>query len=278
MHPLDRIVNQAISAPTDAEFYLSVHNYFSYISNHEPLAKKLDDLDAEYHRKHHNIWKERHLRKLTDEENDIREEETKKMEMFDVYCRYAITLIVRIYEPLEEYMTSIELDAKQDPVALLMLYGKKKAQVKMPNTDFSNYARWFDGMREDYQNNLTRFHTFFMLDLPKETEDTSKSTKLISLKNTDCMFNDKVISFNPTSQAFKVLKLLIDAHGESVTYLTLIQSYYPHITKASKPEIQKLAVIIRNLKHQLHILGTKGSNPNIIENVKSVGYRIVEPK
>ena len=286
---------EAISqSPTDSQFYQNVHSYIDLIVKNPKLYSFLINAEAEYSRKHWEIWNPR-----TDNEDELddRARQTYKLERFNLYTSNFVGPFVRIYSPIEDYKTSNDPTHRQDPVALLMLYGIKSTYAeswaknrrttpyKEALKELKVYNRWFDGKRKEYEEDLKQFHVDFLSTVLTAKEDTI-DTKTITVKRPPINLDPRTgsfsffnisASFNPKGQEFKVLSTLLASKDYFAEYEILIASYRPYKPESSKVLKPELALIIKNIKEKLGILQAEYPNPDIFLNVKNVGYRLITP-
>lgn len=283
-----------LQSPTDSLFYQNTHAYIDLIVKNPTLYSFLIKAEAEYSKKHWEIWNPR-----TDNEDELddRARQTYKLERFNLYTANFVGPFVRIYSPIEDYKTSNDPTHRQDPVALLMLYGIKstyaehwaKNRPTMPYRDalkqLKVYNRWFDSKRKEYEEDLKQFHVDLLSTVLTAKEDVLNTEKIIT-KRPSINLDPRTGSFsffnvtgelNPKGQEFKVLSTLLTSEDYFAEYPALIQSYRTYKAESSKTLKPELTQIIKNLKEKLGILQTEYPNPDIFLNVKNVGYRLISP-
>lgn len=244
---------------------------------------------------HADIW-----HPYTTEESEIKERsrQTYKLEMFNLYTADFTAIYVRIYKPLEDYIHSIGPDSRQDPLALLMLFGIKSHQVKfwadnarsMPPRDAMQslkvYNRWYDEKnKKTYLKDLKNFHIDFLTDVAQQTskiEPTAKSFAEIPLqidpRTGDFSYYGFRNTFNTREKAFKVLNHLLNSEDYFAKYPDLVGTYRPYRKDSTTSQHAELNQVIKTIKEKLNILPeSETSNKDIFENSKGVGYRIVFP-
>jgi len=281
-----------LRSPSDSLFYQNTHAYIDLIVKNSTLYSILIKAEAEYSKKHSEIW---HPRTEDEKILDERERLTYKLERFNLYTANFALPFVRIYSPIEDYKTSDDPTHRQDPVALLMLYGIKSTYAEYwaknrPTVSYKDalkelkvYNRWFDGKRKEYEEDLKQFHVDFLSTILTTKEDTLNIEKIITKRppiNLDprtgsFSFSNVTGELNPKGQEFKVLSTLLTSKDYFAEYEILIASYRPYKPESSKVLKPELALIIKNIKEKLGILQTEYPNPDIFLNIKNVGYRLV---
>ena len=250
----------------------------------------IEKSEGDYATGHYEIWKER-----SEDDNviDERARSTYKFERFNLYAANFVNLYVRIYLPIEDFITSNEPASRQHPVAIVALYGLNSSYAKewcngrktMPTKEalkqLKLYAKWFKE-RKEYLKDLTQFHADFLTAYYQVTQNTSvvkieaplKPLIPIRLNYATGDFSYREISgnLNPSSQEYKVLETLLNSPDFQATYLTLIRSYRRQVADASKSQKNDLYKVINNLKK--HFDSTP-EDESFIHNVKNVGYRLV---
>lgn len=280
-----------LESPTDSLFYRNIHAYIDLIIKTPKLSAIVDESEEETREKHAKIWSTH-----TEDESELddREERTYKLERFSLFASHYVTLLVKIYYPLEEYITTNELDRDQDPVALLMLKGLKnilaKKWNKTPNgmikwdiKRLKNYNKQIEGKRAYYENKLRQFHIDFLTEIwsrgDKEIIPRPPKNRIqlyLNPRTGEFAFYGTNGNFSPATPEFKVLSALYNDKDYQATYLALIQSYRSNITEDSKSQRDDLYSVIGNIKGKLNILPeTETSNKNIFQNIKNFGYRLV---
>lgn len=281
-----------IRSDSDPLFYKNVHAYIDIIVKTPQFAFIIDESEKDYQKEFREIWR---VRKTDDKEIDYQTELVRRLEQYSLYAAHYCTLLVRIYEPLEEHKNPTpELKDRLDPVALLMLDGFKETDRKgLWNTNrLKTFNKWFNGKRKDYENNLTQFHVSFIEELVKRGLDsvTFSMEKNPSFKKISLFLHPRTGDFNfhklsgtiaPSTQEFKILYRLLNSEDYQCDYLSLYREIHPGLETLQKTHKYALALIIRNLKEKLGILPkAKSYNPDIFVNIPNIGYRLVftEPK
>lgn len=267
----------ALESDTDSLFYQNIHGYLDVIQKTPEFISVINNAEKAYYK-------------------SVKENQgtSYKLELFNLYTRDYLTLFIKVYSPIEDYKTTNDSDGQQDPVALLYIYGidsRKvdnwcKNRITTPYRDakkeMKEHLEWI-GERKEYELALKQFHTDFLTAYMQNTDSNSEVQEIkiplrLHPKTGDFSFLNCRGTFNPKSQEFKVLSTLLNSENNLADYATLIQAYRiynPESSKVTKPE---LAQIIKNIKGRLCILPTSlESNPDIIFNVKNVGYRLISP-
>ncbi len=150
---------------TDREFYMNVYHYFYFIENTPQLQAILEESENDYRLKHIEIWKKR---PMTEPEADNASEQSIKLERFNLFCIGAFAQ-GRIYDPIDDYKNSPDLDRDQDPVAVILVRGIDYAHSlkKWSPDNLKTYNKWFEGMRSKYESSMRRFHLMFLDELNK---------------------------------------------------------------------------------------------------------------
>ena len=281
-----------LQSSSDSLFYQNTHAYIDLIVKNPTLYSFLIKAEAEYSKKHWEIW---NPRTYNEDELDDRARQTYKLERFNLYTANFVGPFVRIYSPIEDYKTSNGPTHRQDPVALIMLYGIKSTYVEhwaknRPTVPYKDarkelkvYNRWFDGKRKEYELDLKQFHADFLSTVLTTKEDALDTEKIIA-KRPPINLDHRTGSFsffnvagdlNPKGQEFKVLSTLLTSEDYFAEYEILIGSYRPYKPESSKVLKPELALIIKNIKEKLGILQAEHPNPDIFLNVKNVGYRLI---
>lgn len=280
-----------LESPSDSLFYRNIHAYIDLIIKTPKLSAIVDESEEETREKHAKIWSTH-----TEDENELddREERTYKLERFSLFASHYVTLLVKIYDPLEDYMTTDELDRDQDPVVLLMLKGLKnvlaKKWDKTPNgmikwdvKRLKDYNKRIEGKRAYYENELRQFHADFLTEVWKhgDKEVIARPPKnriqlYLNPRTGDFAFHQTIGNFSPATPEFKVFSALYNDKDNQATYLTLMQAYRPNVEEDSKSQRDDLYSVIGNIKGKLNILPeTETSNKDIFQNIKNYGYRLV---
>lgn len=291
---LDLRLTAVLESSNEQRFYQNVHAYIHIIMNDEKGRSIIEKAEGEYTQKHGDIWR---LRSEDDGVIDERARQTYKMERFNLFASNFVGLYVRIYIPIQDFVTSNEPIYRQDPIALIALYGTKSKLLdawanegmhmrSMPPKEARKglkiYYRWFEGKREEYTNDLKQFHADFLTEYAKhanESQNTVTTAKPVSLSpihldliTGDFSFRGTTGNLNPSTQDFAVLKTLVTSPNLQATYLELIQSYRKYVKEVTKPEKSDLYKIIASLKKSL---GITEEDENVFMNVKKVGYRLI---
>lgn len=281
----------ALESPTDSLFYKNIHAYIDVIVKTPALSAIVDESEEETREKHAKIWA---IHTEDEDELDDREERTYKLESFSLFASHYVTLLVKIYAPLEDYITTDELDRDQDPSVLIMFKGLKNVLAKKwdrtPSGKFKwgpkklkSYNKSFDGQRKYYENELRQFHVDFLTEIwrrgDKEIIPRPPKNRIrlhLNPRTGDFAFHHTSGNFSPVTPEFKVLSALYNDKDNQVSYLSLIQAYRPNINEDSKSQKDDLYSVIKNIKEKLNILpATETSNPDIFQNIKNLGYRLV---
>ena len=292
---LDLRLKTALESPTDRRFYQNVHSYLDLIMKDEKGRSIIKKAERDYSTNHSELWRE----KLnTDEQFDEQSRQTLKIERFNLYADKFVGLYVRIYLPIKDYLSSDEPHGKSHPVALVALYGIKSSIVdnwcKYPKRSFPykeakkqmvSYARWFDGKRDEYTNDLKQFHADFITKYI-QSPDVAPGNKSVSTEDLeppiyldprtgDFTYPGFSGTLNPTRDEYKVLFTLLKSPNYFATYLEIIQSYRGYVKEVTKSEKTAMYKVITALRKQL---GTTEEN-GLIETVKNSAYRLrISPK
>lgn len=282
-----------LKSSSDSVFYQNIHSYIDYIIKTPKLAEIVDRAGHDYRDKHSKIWE---TKTKYDNQGDIMEERTLKLERFNLYTSGYVTLLMRIYYPLEIYKTTNEDDKDQDPCAILMLKGINSSRVKkyMKESKYEvekwypknikMYNRWYDGQRKFYEDELRKFHIDFLSEVEKLEENNiaepaktnSKIPLHINLRTGDFSFYKTTGTISLATQEFKILSALIKSEDYQSSYLSLYKALFPSTEEVRKTQRDTLAQIIRNLKETLGILPKKKlSNKDIFKNIPNIGYRLI---
>ena len=266
---------------TDSRFYQNLHHYYDLVEKTPELQSLLQSSQEEYAEKHSAIWGREKLK--TEAEADDKSERTLRLERFNLYAASS-AIYMRVYLPIEDYKHSSEPEEKQDPVALLMILGIKNIRTKRWSREtLKLYNRWFDGKRSYYEKELRQFHLLLVDAIEKmgkitpvrETPKPPEKKPPIDLNSRTGDFAFKNIAGNltPNSQEYKVLRTLLESDDYLATYLQLIQAIRPN-AEDSKSQRADLYKVILRLKDKM---GMPERTPDIFQNVKGVGYRLVFP-
>ena len=286
---LELRLRAVLESPTDLRFYQNIHAYIDLIMKDEKGRVLIEQAERAYGVSHSSIWRQHHE---DDELVDEQARQTYKFERFNLYSDKFVGLYVRIYLPIEDYISSDEPISKSHPGALLMLYGIKspvldhwaKHRPTVPYKDAKKQLkvnnRWYEEERGGYSNDLKQFHVDFITAYLKPDSDRIdisnmeieiKSPIQFDYKTGDYSYQEAGGTLNPTSQEYKVLTTLLTNPGFQATYSELIKSYRPWVSEASKPEKGDLYKRINNLKNKLEV----SEDQELIVNVKNIGYRLI---
>ncbi len=265
---------------TDSRFYQNLHHYYDLVEKTPELQALLRASQEEYAEKHWEIHKEK---SKTEEEADVKDELTYRLERFNLYAASA-TIYVRVYLPIEDYKHSSEPEDKQDPVALLMMLGIKNIKTtRWCQKTLKLYNKWFDGKRPLYEKELRQFHLLLVDAIEKTAKTTpapeqSKSTERklpidFNYRTGDFAYKNVAGTLTPKSQEYIVLKTLLGSNDYLATYIELIQAVRP-MTTDTKSQRADLAKTILRLKGKM---GMPERTADIFLNVKGTGYRLVFP-
>ena len=265
---------------TDSRFYQNLHHYYDLVEKTPELQALLRASQEEYAEKHWEIHKEK---SKTEEEADVKDELTYRLERFNLYAASA-TIYVRVYLPIEDYKHSSEPEDKQDPVALLMMLGIKNIKTtRWCQKTLKLYNKWLDGKRPLYEKELRQFHLLLVDAIEKTAKTTpapeqSKSTERklpidFNYRTGDFAYKNVAGTLTPKSQEYIVLKTLLGSNDYLATYIELIQAVRP-MTTDTKSQRADLAKTILRLKGKM---GMPERTADIFLNVKGTGYRLVFP-
>lgn len=267
----------ALESITDSLFYQNIHGYLDVIQKTPKFISVINNAEKAYY-------------KSVKENNGT----SHKLEHFNLYTRDYLTLFLRVYLPIEDFKTTSDIDGQQDPVALLYIYGIKSGKVdnwcknrkttpyKDAKKEMVDHLKWI-GERKEYELALKQFHADFLTAYMQNTGDMDEVNEIkipLSLHpiTGDFSFLGHRGTLNPKSQEFKVISTLLSSENHLAEYATLIQTYRTYNPESSKVLKPELAQIIKNIKEKLSILPTTPeSKPDIISNVKNVGYRLISP-
>ena len=279
----------ALDSPSDSLFYQNIHAYIKVIMEDNKARSIVESAEREYTKGHTIIWEER-----SEDENviDERARSTYRLERFNLYASNFVTLFVRIYLPIEDFITTDEPTSQKHPVAIVALYGlnsdhakewcngRKTIPPKEAKKMLQSYNKWFENKRKEYADELLQFHTDFLTEYhkPESKELTGKPVGLniplhLNRVTGDFSFNGVAGNLNPTSQPFKVLVTLLNKSDFQATYLEVIQSYRPGAKEASKVLKTDMYKVILKLKKELGI--TEEDEFGVLRTVKGLGYRLV---
>ncbi|MEK7095094.1 MAG: hypothetical protein AAB917_00355 [Patescibacteria group bacterium] len=278
--------NICAQTTSEREFYLLLYYYFDYIIKTPELHSVFEQSEHEYHQAHGKLWSKP---RLTDEEADIAEAKTIKLEKFNLFSVGA-WIHGRIYLPVDDYRNTDDPDYRQDPVAVILLKGydyTKTLQWRFPEITerLRVLNRWFEGKRDRYEKDLRQFHLMFLDELDKIKVGEKPLVSIEKNYSTPFSFNERTGDFtflktkgniSPGSQEYKVFITLYNGNEYMAEYLDILKSISPNIESVTKVNKATLHTIIRNVKEKLGILPeTEASNPDIIRNIPKLGYRLV---
>jgi hypothetical protein len=262
LNQLYKLVTEAVS---DSEFYQAVHQYCELLETNETLKRIIHFDQLQYSYKHSAIWDD------INRTSKQKKEETHRIEKFSMYCDVS-SLIVHIYQPIQDYKISNGSDTEQDPAAILMLKGIES----FPNKDDKQqvmglFKSWYKGKRALYEQDLRNFHGKMLNALEQEPKNlqTESSEIFFSPETGDFKIGNVFGSFNPKTQEFSIFQLLFEANGENVPYLKLIHTFEPKAERASKGYKLYVSKLISNIKNKL------GDERDCVTNTKLIGYRLV---
>ena len=293
---LNKRFDVVVNSLTEKDFYLNCYYYFDYIYEHPELLKIYEDAYVTYTRKFGDIWadwndKRREYldsgRTIEPPEITTQPEEVSRLEKFDMYCN-ACGLDVRVYQPIKHYK-ECEHELCGDYNGSLLLNGLdftlkryKKDYRNLNKQISSTYKHWYEGQREHYQAELSRFHIEFIEEVGKlslvEVPHTTEIKPFLNLNTGDFMYFGKQGNFPISGQDFKILRILQDSIDKPVPYLKLIQAIIPSVTEVREVHKMALRDVIKNIKRKLGVL-PKGSasKPDPIKMVRQHGYRLEIP-
>ena len=270
--------NTAIQSNDFSDFSLNVYEYIKLIHDTPELYQLLVYLEKDYYAQVHQYGKS-----------------SRKLEKLNLYAAHYIELSIPVYDVIYEYKHSDEPDERQDPAALILLYGTDDTSIynwyknRYPGSshrkikkEIKNLVNWI-GTRDNLQNHLTQFHTDFLTALKTfhvQSNDIATPCKpdTLSLNPTTGQFTffETHGTLSPSSNSFKVLHTLYTSPDYFATYEDLISSYRVYNPNAKKSQKADLGHIIKAIKHELKILPkSETANPNIFKNVKGSGYQLV---
>lgn len=271
---LDERLKAIKEASTDTEIFKHIHAYIKYVLTTPELKAILDAEERDFYRKV----------KFT--------KDNIKLEQSNFYQAYFVSSFVRIYLPMENYWNTNESDEKQDPVALLLIWGMNHPRTKrwvnghefFSKTErtktIKSYWCWFDGQAQDYVNEIKNLHLELLTALSKrkiiKPIQKPDIPLALDLETGDFNLGELTGNFNIATQEFRVLAKLCSAPNYKVAYLELIRCIRPNTEKVTKPDKADLAIVIRNIKKQLGILPeAQRVNQDIFKNDPQFGYRLI---
>ncbi len=267
---LDRRLQAIEESQSDTDYYKHIHGYIKFILDTPQLKAVLDAEEKDFYRK---------VQLNTD---------NIKVEQSNFHQAYFIMSYVRVYLPIKHYWNSHEPDEQQDPVALLLIWGKDHPRMKKwlnghefftkreRTEQLKSYLHWFEGERDSYVREIKNLHLELVSALatsqPVE-EIKSQDVFALNLETGDFNLGNVTSSFNVTSQEFRVIAELYTSDNYRTPYLDLIRCLKPGVEKVTKPDKESLTVVIRNIKQRLGILPVKERlNEDIIKSETGYGY------
>ncbi|MCB9811160.1 MAG: hypothetical protein H6779_03235 [Candidatus Nomurabacteria bacterium] len=225
---LDRKLAAIETSQTDTDCFKHIHGYIKYILETPELKAILDTEEKDFYRKV----------KFTDDNI--------KLEQANYYQAYFVASYVRIYLPIEHYWNSNEQDEKQDPVALLLIWGPKHPRtMKWVNGhDFfskreqlkqlKSYWQWFDGQRDFYISEIKNLHLALITELSKQkalptVADEKPDVFQMNLETGDFNLGGVTGTLNITTQEFRVMAKLYTAPNHRMPYLD--SKNIPHLSR-----------------------------------------------
>ena len=269
---LDRHLKAIEDSQSDAECYKHIHGFIKLLLE-TPTLKVI--LDAEEDRFRHEM-------QFTEDNLKVEEE--------NFYQAYFVSSYVRIYLPIKHYWNSDEPDEQQDPLALLLLWGRDQPRTKRwinghefftareRKKTLRTYERWFDHGRQEYVQEIKNLHLAVVSELAKGTTtvEPRQAQELFVLDTIsgDFRLGELTGTLNVSTQEFRVIATLYTAENYRAPYLELINCL-KKIDKVTKPDKESLGIMIRNLKMKLGILPKdKRVNEDIFINEVHYGYRL----
>lgn len=272
---LDRLYTLTLQTDTEREFYMAVYEYCSFVMKNPILNDILEADGKRYRLAHSDIWRER---SRTDGESDMKADMTTRIERFSLYCDFSL-LMMRIYYPLEDYSHDAGPENKQDPAAVVMIRGLKEAlkYKKWDKDTLGSFNRWYEGKRSLYEATLRKFHIKMLAALWDKNESSEqvlprpRPNLSFSDSTGDFYVNGVYGNFNPRSQEAKVFGILCRNPDHMGSYPELVRAFRPEAKEVSKAHKDDLSKLINSIKQAL------GTQRDVIQNVKGVGYRLVFP-
>lgn len=279
--------NIALQKSSDKDFYMNLYHYFDYVVKTPELKNILDQNERDYYTKFRNIRLQNALEKTTLE---AARAQLRKLEYFNLYA-VGTGIYMRIYLAIDDYRNSDDLDDLQDPVMVLLFYGIDYAKkINRWDKEYLNqYNNWFDGKRNNYEEELKQFHQLMLEELAKpkaltptiEKEPETKAVKIplhLNLSTGDFIFYNTRGTLSPATQEFKILACLLYGDDYMASHLSLYQTLHPNTLEVRKAHRDQLSLIIRNIKKSLLILSDEETaNPNIFKSIPKIGYRLIFP-
>lgn len=287
---LNNRFNVLIASKTERDFYYSAYYYFDYIFSNPQLEELYREGEVEYRKKATKIFEQ--FEANPQHGDSYHAQMIYKMEKFDMYCN-AVTLEVRLYHPMKDYIETNDPDSHQSYLMVALDKGFKYAlKVCSPRFGYrenfkkefkENFNSWFVGQRDQYQDELSRFHVEFIDQVAQLSElsvpASAEIKPFLNLETGDFSYYGVKGNFPTSGQNFKVLKTLLTAKNYKATHTELVQSFIPNVDKATKSQKQKLTTVIRNIKIELKVLPeTSLSKPDPFVSVRREGYRLELPK
>lgn len=278
-----------VASKTERDFYYNAYYYYDYIFTNPQLLELYEKAGKEYRKKHSEIIDKYNNDPRLD--GDYCSQMVSKTEKFDAYCN-AVPLEVRLYHPMKDYLETDDLDRYQDYLMVALDKGFDYAlKVCSPRHGYmknfkktfqSNFNNWFVNQRDIYQEQMSRFHMEFIEMVSQSSEPTTLPTAkirpLLNLETGEFKYFESTGFLPYNGQEFNVLKILVQSDHYKAPYLNLIQSYRPKVQTVTKPEKADLYKIINNLRSRFGILSKAKGNPDIFENDRGIGYKLVFPK
>lgn len=283
-----------IASTTEKDFYLNCYYYFDYIYSNEDLLELYHNAYRDYSSKFADIWgdwideREAYLdsdRTIEPPEITTQPNDVYRMEKFDMYCN-ACALDVRVYHPIKHYK-ECEHELCNDYNGSLLINGLKET-LRRYKDDYRNskkditktFKNWYEGEREHYESELSRFHMEFIEAVKKlevsEVPKNSEFKPFLNEKTGEFFYYGNRGTFPLAGQEFRVLKKLQDNKGEPVTYLELIQAIMPSVTEVREAHKMTLRDVLKNIKTRLGVLPKSKSNKkDPIKVVRRYGYKLV---
>jgi len=251
---LNRRYNTTLETSSNKEFFLSVHKYCDYLEKNETLKKILIESYKEYTKLHQEVW-DFGKECQTEEEADMKGNQTVKIETFNLFALYA-NIFVRVYERIEYYITTNNPDENQDPSVVILMRGLKYATnlKRWSKETLKSKYNWFAN-RDSYEKELRIFHSALLDELellqsdkpevPHQDEIVpvvqNEKYKISFIMNRSLLkINDKEISItlkNDPPVAHYVLEYIFEneegLQAQSF-YSEIIESKFPNSNKNNK--------------------------------------------
>lgn len=265
--------NAVLQSGSDHEFFENIHGYIDFIVKTPILAKIIKTAEEKYHKAHFKIW---HPESNDEKEIELRSEQTDKLERFNLFASHYVTLHTRIYLPFEEYKTTEESDADQDPVALIMLKGLKNVLAKNYDKQQKQSFKWgknylkiynshYERMRKFYEGELRQFHLQFKNEIEK-IDDRPEKTKIFIDENEGIyrVANNKKLNY-PIRRDSKRSNIINFLTTQKLTKLSELKKL-----TGQKPEVimQEINRINKAFRHKLKL------TEDLIIHHKTSGYAL----